>query len=77
MSKETVLRITDRFVEEMQAWASRPLDEVYAAIFVDAIVVKIRDGQVATRRIYAAIGVTLDCDKEILGLWAGQGGEGA
>jgi putative transposase len=77
VSKETVSRITDRVVEEMQAWATRPLDEVYAAIFIDAIVVKIRDGQVANRPIYAAIGVTLAGDKDILGLWAGTGGEGA
>ena len=59
VSKETVSRITDKVIEEMQAWASRPLSEVYAAIFIDAIVVKIRDGQVANRPVYAAIGVTL------------------
>jgi transposase-like protein len=51
--------------------------QVYAAIFIDAIVVKVRDGQVANRPIYAAIGVTLDGEKDILGLWAGTGGEGA
>ncbi|MBE4719859.1 IS256 family transposase [Pseudarthrobacter sp. AB1] len=77
VSKETVSRITDRVLEEMAAWQNRPLDEVYAAIFIDAIVVKIRDGQVANRPIYAAIGVTLEGEKEILGLWAGTGGEGA
>jgi putative transposase len=77
VSKETISRITDRVLEEMQAWQARPLDEVYAAIFIDAIVVKIRDGQVANRPIYAAIGVTLEGDKDILGLWAGTGGEGA
>lgn len=77
VSKETVSRITDRVLEEMAAWQNRPLDEVYAAIFIDAIVVKIRDGQVANRPIYAAIGVTLDGEKDILGLWAGTGGEGA
>jgi transposase-like protein len=77
VSKETISRITDRVVEEMQAWQSRPLDEIYAAVFIDAIVVKIRDGQVANRPIYAAIGVTLEGDKDILGLWAGAGGEGA
>nr|WP_233205771.1 transposase [Cryobacterium sp. Y82] len=77
VSKETISRITDTVIEEMQAWQSRPLDAVYAAIFIDAIVVKIRDGQVANRPIYAAIGVTLDGDKDILGLWAGTGGEGA
>jgi putative transposase len=77
VSKETISRITDRVIEEMQAWASRPLDEVYAAVFIDAIVVKVRDGQVANRPIYAAIGVTLAGEKDILGLWAGTGGEGA
>ncbi len=77
VSKETVSRITDRVLEEMNDWAVRPLDEVYAAIFIDAIVVKVRDGQVANRPIYAAIGVSLDGERDILGLWAGQGGEGA
>ena len=43
----------------MQSWQARPLDEVYAAVFIDAIVVKVRDGQVANRPVYAAIGVTL------------------
>ena len=61
----------------MNDWTVRPLDEIYAAIFIDAIVVKVRDGQVANRPIYAAIGVTLDGERDILGLWAGQGGEGA
>ena len=77
VSKETISRITDRVIEEMQAWAARPLDEVYAAVFIDAIVVKVRDGQVANRPVYAAIGVTLAGDKDVLGLWAGTGGEGA
>jgi putative transposase len=77
VSKETISRITDRVIEEMQTWQTRPLDEVYAAIFIDAVVVKIRDGQVANRPIYAAIGVTLAGERDILGLWAGTGGEGA
>ena len=51
--------------------------EVYAAVFTDAIVVKVRDGQVASRPVHAAIGVTLAGEKDILGLWAGTGGEGA
>jgi hypothetical protein len=59
VSKETISRITDKVIEEMQAWQQRPLDEVYAAVFIDAIVVKVRDGQVANRPVYAAIGVTL------------------
>jgi putative transposase len=77
VSKETISRITDKVIEEMQEWQARPLDEVYAAVFIDAIMVKVRDGQVANRPFYAAIGVSLDGDKQILGLWAGSGGEGA
>src|ERR1700712_3888068 len=77
VSKETVSRITDKVIEEMNDWSMRPLDSTYAAIFIDAIVVKVRDGQVANRPIYAAIGVTLDGERDILGLWAGTGGEGA
>jgi len=77
VSKETVSRITDQVVGEMGDWQSRPLDSVYAAVFIDAVHVKIRDGQVANRPIYAAIGVTLEGRRDVLGLWAGQGGEGA
>jgi putative transposase len=77
VSKETISRITDKVLEEMTDWCSRPLDEVYAAIFAVAIMVKVRDGQVANRPVYAAIGVTLAGEKDILGLWAGAGGEGA
>jgi putative transposase len=77
VSKETISRITDKVVEEMNDWSARPLNEVYAAIFIDAIVVKIRDGQVANRPIYAAIGVSVEGEKDVLGLWAGTGAEGA
>ena len=77
VSKETISRITGKVIEEMQAWQARPLDQVYAAIFIDAIVVKVRDGQVANRPVYAAIGVSLEGEKDILGLWAGAGGEGS
>ena len=77
VSKETISRITDKVIEEMSDWSHRPLDEIYAAVFIDAIVVKVRDGQVANRPFYAAIGVTLDGEKNVLGLWAGIGGEGA
>ena len=77
VSKETISRITDRVLEEMAEWQARPLDEVYAAIFIDAVVVKVRDGQVANRPIYAAIGVTLEGERAILGLWSSPGGEGA
>jgi transposase-like protein len=77
VSKETISRITDKVVAEMTEWSARPLDSVYVAVFIDAIVVKVREGQVANRPIYAAIGVTVDGRKDVLGLWAGSGGEGA
>lgn len=77
VSKETVSRITDKVVAEMNEWTNRPLDAVYAAVFIDAIVVKVRDGQVTNRPVYAAIGVTVDGHKDVLGLWMGTGGEGA
>ena len=56
---------------------NRPLDEVYPVIFIDAIVVKVRDGQVRNKPIYVVIGVTVNGERDILGLWAGDGGEGA
>jgi transposase-like protein len=77
VSKETISRITDKVVAEMNDWSTRPLDSVYVAVFIDAIVVKVREGQVANRPVYAAIGVTVDGCKDVLGLWAGSGGEGA
>ena len=77
VSKETVTRITDRVIESMSDWQNRPLDPVYPVIFIDAVVVKIREGQVANRPIYVAVGVTVDGTRDILGLWAGDGGEGA
>ena len=77
VSKDTISAITDRVLGEITDWQSRPLDAVYPVMFIDAIFVKIRDGQVANRPIYVAIGVTVDGERDILGLWAGQGGEGA
>ena len=62
----------------MAAWWARPLEPVYAAVFIDAIMVKVRDGQVRNRPVYAAIGVDLAGHKDILGMWAGDGdGESA
>ena len=77
VSRETVSKITDRILEEMTEWMTRPLERVYPVVFIDALFVKIRDGQVTNRPIYTAIGVTVDGRREILGLWAGTGGEGA
>jgi transposase-like protein len=77
VSKDTVSRITDKVLEEMAEWCTRPLDAVYPVIFIDALVVKIRDGQVTNRPIYVVVGVTVNGERDILGLWAGDGGEGA
>ena len=77
VSKDTISRITDKVLEEMADWRGRPLDRVYPVIFIDAIVVKVRDGQVTNRPIYVAIGVSCGGERDILGLWAGDGGEGA
>ena len=75
VSKETITRITDRVIETMGEWQNRPLERVYPVVFIDAINVKIREGQVANRPIYVAAGVTVDGERDILGLWVGEGGE--
>ena len=76
VSRETISTITDRVLDGLAEWQSRPLDAVYAVLFLDAIHVKIRDGQVANRPIYVALGVTADGERDILGLWAGEHGDG-
>jgi putative transposase len=75
ISRETISKITDRVLGELNEWQNRPLDRVYPVIFIDAIVVKIRDGQVANRPVYTKVGVTVDGKRDILGLWVGIGGE--
>jgi len=77
VSRQTISTITDKVVEGMVEWQNRPLDAVYPVIFIDAIHVKIRDGQVVNRPIYVALAVTCEGRRDILGLWAGDGGEGA
>ena len=77
VSKDTISRITDKVAAEMADWAARPLDRVYPVIFLDAIVVKVRDGQVVNRPFYVAIGVSVHGERDILGIWAGDGAEGA
>jgi transposase-like protein len=76
VSRDTVSAITDRVLEGLAEWQSRPLEPVYAVLFIDAINVKIRDGQVANRPIYTVLGVTADGERDILGLWAGEHGDG-
>ena len=77
VSKQTVTTITDKVMEGMAEWQTRPLDRVHPVVFVDAINVKIRDGKVANRPIYVAMAVTVEGAQDILGIWAGDGGEGA
>ena len=77
VSRDTISRITDKVIDEMTEWRNRPLDRVYPVLFIDALVVKIRDGQVVNRPVYVVIGVTVNGERDILGLWAGDGNEGA
>jgi transposase-like protein len=77
VSRQTISTITDKVIEGMAEWQNRPLDAVYPVIFIDAIHVKIRDGKVSNRPIYVALAVTCEGNRDILGLWAGDGGEGA
>ena len=76
VSKQTITTITDRVMEGLAEWQSRPLDPVYAVVFIDAINVKIREGQVANPPVYLALGVTVDGERDMLGLWAGEHGDG-
>jgi putative transposase len=77
VSRQTISTITDKVTDGMAEWQNRPLDRVYPVVFLDAINVKIRDGKVANRPIYVALAVTTEGTRDILGLWAGDGGEGA
>jgi len=85
LSAETVSRITDGVLEEVRAWQSRPLDPVYAVVFLDAIVVKVRDNHaVQNKPAYLAVGIDADGEKHVLGIWVaktvpgdGAAGEGA
>ncbi len=70
--------MTDEVTEAMTQWQSRPLDPVYPVILIDAIMLKVRDGQVANRPVYVAMGISLDGERDVLGMWLGpSGGEGA
>ena len=74
--EQTITVITDRVMEGMTEWQSRPLDSVYAVVFTGAIQVKIREGQVASRPVYLALGVTVDGERDVLGLQSGEHGDG-
>lgn len=78
ISPELISKITDGVLDELRAWQGRPLDAVYPILYLDAIVVKVRDGHVVVNRpVYIALGVDLEGRKQVLGLWLGQGDEGA
>ncbi|MDQ0677137.1 putative transposase [Arthrobacter pascens] len=77
VSKDTISRITEKVAGELAQWSARPLDPIYPVLFVDAVVVKVRDGQVRNTPFYVVMGVTTSGEREILGIWAGDGGEGA
>jgi putative transposase len=77
VSAPLISAVTDAVIEEVKAWQSRPLDRVYPIVYLDALQVKIRDGQhVNNRAVYVAIGVNLQGSKEALGLWS-SANEGA
>jgi putative transposase len=70
IGRDTISRITDAVLEDVAAWRTRPLDAVYAIVYFDAIMVKVReDRAVQTRACYLAMGVTVEGDREILGIW--------
>jgi putative transposase len=77
LSHETISKITDAVLEEVKAWQSRPLEEIYPIVYFDALVVKVRDGhQVRNKAAHLAVGVDLDGIKHVLGIWV-QATEGA
>jgi putative transposase len=70
VGRDTVSRVTDAVLEDVAAWRTRPLDAVYAIAYFDCLMVKVReDRSVRTRACYLAIGVTVDGDREVLGIW--------
>jgi len=77
VSPTLISNVTDAVIEEVRAWQSRPLDAVYPIVYLDALMVKMRDnGQVANRAVYVAIGITMEGKKDVLGLWT-SANEGA
>lgn len=78
VSRELVSKVTDQVLADMKLWQARPLDPVYPVVLIDAIVLKIREGNVANRPVYVGLGITTDGQRDVLGLWVGpSGGEGA
>lgn len=73
VSEGTINSITDRIIPQIREWQSRPLDRLYAIVYMDAMHFKIRDeGQVKTKAIYTILGINMQGQKEILGLYQGE-----
>jgi putative transposase len=78
VSPTLISNVTEAVMEEVKSWQSRGLDSVYPIVYLDALVVKIREtGQVRNKAIYVVIGVNMQGNKEVLGLWAGPHGNNA
>ena len=78
IERSTISRITDQIVDDMESWQSRPLDTIYPVLMVDGIRIKIRDGTVTNRTVYVVMGINMEGERDILGLWVGpSGGESA
>ena len=70
VSLDLISRVTDAVMDDVRDWAKRPLEDVYPIVFLDCMVLKIRDGGTVQRRaLYLALGVTLDGDRDVLGMW--------
>jgi transposase-like protein len=77
VGRDTISRVTDAVLEDIQAWRTRPLEAVYPIVYFDAMMVKVReDRSVRSRACYLAVGVTCEGDREALGIWW-QDSEGA
>ena len=77
VGRDLISNVTDAVLEDARAWQTRPLDDVYPVVSLDALVLKIRDGGAVQRKAcYLALAITLDGDREVLGLWF-QDTEGA
>lgn len=78
VSPDLVSRVSDGIVDELKEWQNRPLDAVYPILYIDALVVKVRtSGTVVNRPGHLAVGVDVEGRKHVLGVWLGDGGEGA
>ena len=73
VSPALISAVTDTVLDDVKAWQSRPLDEVYPIVYLDAIHLKMREsGQVKNQAVYLALGVNMEGYKELLGLWVGE-----